>query len=56
MSHSLGTWEDTAKEPEVQGYHWLHGKFKASQGYMRHHIKKKRERETVLNDICAMMY
>lgn len=42
MQAAISALGKTEKESEVQGYHWLRDKFKASLGYRRHHLKKRR--------------
>lgn len=39
MQAAISALGKTAKESEVQGYHWLHDKSKASLGYRRHYLK-----------------
>ena len=39
------TWEAKIGGPQVPGYPWLHFKFKASLGYERTYLKKKKNQK-----------
>lgn len=44
-ARNLSVWELETRGSEVQDHPWLPSKFKASLGYMKPHIKIKKEEE-----------
>lgn len=56
-AYSSSIWEAEARESGVQGYPWLHIKFKVSMGYMRAYLPnppKKEEKYGNITDFSSL--